>query len=329
MPFIITRNDITKIKADAIVNPTDSDFSHLGSIDKRIHDLAGEELDEKCKEKGHLEVGDAYITSSYNFKNCKYIIHTCGPIYKDGKHHEEELLASCYKRCLALAKEYQLKSITFPLISSGTFGFPKGKALEIARNEITSFLEDEDMTVNLLVYDKEAFDTSKRLFKEVKNFLKKITKDEERSYSFKFLSSNSVGSALNNLLEESIEDKEMVFGAPSFEPDLSFGEYLIELIDERKLKDSEVYKKANINRDVFNKIINGKTTIPKKKTCVALAVALKLDVDDTNELLSKAGYVLSESFVFDKIILYCLKNNEYNIFNINEILFENDQEILA
>ena len=327
MPFIISRNDITKIQADAIVNPTNSYFVHEGSIDKLIHDLAGKDLYEACKNRAPLEIGGAFISDSYNFKNCKYIIHTVGPVYSDGKHDEEGLLRACYYNCLNLAKQHHIESIVFPLISSGTFGFPKGRALEIAKEVITTFLEDEDILVELLVYDKEAFDTSKKIFKDVKDYLKLDEEEKESIVSLKSeaLRFNSLGKAAGVLSSiDYLCDEES-----AFEPDISFGKYLIELIDERGLKDSEVYKKANINRDVFNKIINDKVTKPKKKTCVALAIALKLDLAETNELLSKAGYVLSNSFIFDKIIIYCLNNNIYDIFDINDLLFENDQEILA
>lgn len=333
MPFIISRNDITKIKADAIVNPTNSYFIHEGSIDKQLHDLAGEELYEACKQRAPLEIGEAYITDSYDFKNCKYIIHTVGPIYDDGKHHEEELLRKCYINCLSLCKQFNIDSIVFPLISSGTFGFPKGRALEIAKEVITNYLEKEDILVELLVYDKEAFDTSKKIFKDVKDYLESEEINESISnFKEELLSIDFIGKASGPK-----SSKKAVFKVldalydeeSSFKPDISFGKYLIELIDDRGLKDSEVYKKANINRDVFNKIINDKVTKPKKKTCVALAISLKLNLIETNELLSKAGYILSNSFVFDKIIIYCISNDIYDIFEINELLFENDQEILA
>ena len=112
MPLEISRNDIRNIKANAIVNPSDMFLSGSGSIDKMIHELAGEDL---YKELSTiiLKQGKALITDSYNFKNCKYIIHTCGPIYQDGKHEEDKILESCYRECLALSRQYNLESIAF------------------------------------------------------------------------------------------------------------------------------------------------------------------------------------------------------------------------
>ena len=352
MPLNLSRNDIRMIECDAIVDPTDHIFSHSGSIDKEIHRLAGEELARKCAEFPMLETGEAVITPSYQFTNCHYIIHTCGPIYEDGTHNEAELLANCYRNCLKLALENGCASIAFPLIASGTFSFPKGQALKIATDTITDFLLNEEMEVYLLVYDKEAFDTSKKLFKDVEDYLapvhieedrvrysRDVTLDDISSFSLekaveagrpskkaeKQQRQKSLSTSLNSILSKELDlDLE-----DDFEPDESFGDYLIRLIDERKLKDPEVYKRANVSKDNFHKIISGKIKTPKKKTAVALAIALRLDLDGTNKLLGKAGLVLSPSYKFDKIIMYCLKNGQYDIFEINELLFANDQEVMC
>ncbi len=362
MPLSILRDDIRNISSDILVNPTDAGFSHSGGVDRMVREEAGEELERKCRELPELEVAQTVMTPAYDFRNYRYIIHVYGPTYIDGMHDEEKLLRDCYENCLKTAKDHSFKSITFPLISSGTFGFPKGKALRIAVDTIAAFLLEEEMDVNLLVYDRESYDTSSKLFVGVRDYLAGNAEKEKRIRNTEFRSAPSESirrrktektanmlpplsgrhpfdtkktkaesapyeeeTELNVYSSYSILPEESI----AFEPDQSFGEYLIRLIDERNMKDADVYKSANINRDVFNKIINNKVKVPKKKTCVALAIGLKPDLKETNELLSKAGYVLSGSFVFDQIIIYCIRKKEYNIFEINEVLYENDQEILG
>ena len=328
MPLQISRNDIRNIKVDAIVNPTDNFSSGSGGTDKIIHEMAGEELD-KALANVKIEVGEAIITSSYNCENCDYIIHTCGPIYQDGNSNEEDLLGCCYRNCLYIARDNNLESIAFPLISSGTFNFPKGKALKVATDTITEFLLDNEMEVYLLVYDKQSFDTANSLYVGIKDYLKNNLVKKSKLSSVK---ENKVF----NLYNDEILYEEKAYGAPiglneayHFEPDESFSECLIRMIDERKMLDPEVYKRANIDRKHFNHIKNTKNYKPKKETAVALAIGLRLNIDDTNELLERAGFVLSKSSKFDLIIKYCIENNIYDIYQINEILFEEDQKTLG
>ena len=151
MPFQIIREDITRVKVDAIVNPTDDTYTHLGGTDKRIHDVAGEKLYTECKRHGSLNVGDVCVTSSFNMKNCKYIIHTFGPVYVDGKHNEEELLIGCYENVLRCAIDNNIESIAIPLISTGSFRYPKKDALRVATNVITNFIYEHELDVYLLV----------------------------------------------------------------------------------------------------------------------------------------------------------------------------------
>ena len=333
MPLEISRNDIRNISVDAIVNPTDMFLSGSGSIDEIIHEAAGEELDKRLSGL-NLDTGKAFITESYNLKNCKYIIHTCGPIYQDGSHNEDETLASCYRECLLLAKEYNLESIAFPLIASGTFMFPKGQALKIATDTITQFLLDNETRVYLLVYDKKAFDIANKLYTNIRNYLDDNFHDD---ISMKYSSSIQIKENRKHnspkkqqhtavyLYEE--ERCDAAYGR--FEPDESFSECLIRMIDEKGLLDPEVYKKANIDRKHFNHIKNDKYYKPRKETAVALAIGMCLNIKDTNTLLERAGFVLSNSSKFDLIIKYCIENKIYNIYQINEILFEEDQKTLG
>ena len=344
MPLQISRNDIRNITADAIVDPTDHFLSGSGSADHIIHQMAGEQLEKELSQYGYLESGEALITAAYQCENCSYIIHTCGPVYIDGNHNEAETLASCYEQCLKIAKEKGLGSIVFPLIASGNFSFPKGQALKIATDTITSFLLENEMDVSLLVYDRESFDSASKLYSDIRNYLDRyLYPREPRSsavgyHSSKKKKSSSMedsGISFSGSFEMADAEKSSYVPMPQqmdsyrFEPDESFSECLIRMIDERGLKDPEVYKKANIDRKLFNHIINDKYYRPKKETAVALAIGMKLNMKDTATLLERAGYVLSKAIKFDLIIRYCIEHRIYNIFEINEILFAEDQKTLG
>ena len=266
MPFQIIREDITRVRVDAVVNPTDDAYTHLGGSDKRIHDVAGEELYTECKRHGSLNVGDVCITSSFNMKNCKYIIHTFGPIYVDGKHNEEELLIGCYENVLRCAIDNNIESIAIPLISTGSFNYPKKDALRVATNVITNFIYDNELDVYLLVYDKEAFDISNSLYRDIHNYLEDNgVYDDVRAYrsrvpskAFGFMSM-PVGSSLS---EHEVLDKEFSF--VDFVEDESFNDCLRRLIREKNLIESDVYKRANLTKQAFNGIYNeGKVNISR------------------------------------------------------------------
>ncbi|MBQ6477855.1 MAG: macro domain-containing protein [Erysipelotrichaceae bacterium] len=343
MPLEISRNDIRNISADAIVCPTDVFLSGSGGVDRIIHELSGEKLDEFCFGIGHISAGEAVLSDSFDLKGYRYIIHTCGPNYTDGKHQEVELLTSCYRRCLNIAKEQKLESIVFPLIASGSFSFPKGQALRIATDTITDFLNDNEMKVSLLVYDKESFDTANRLYLDIQDYLDgqlrssahHTAKKARKTYQDTFFVDGMMPEQAGRLYEEDAvvpkytTSVEYVYEEEKFEPDESFSECLIRMIDERGLPDPEVYKKANIDRKHFNHIKNTKNYRPKKETAVALAIGMRLNMEDTNILLERAGYVLSKAIKFDLIIRYCIEHRIYNIYQVNEILFEQDQKTLG
>jgi O-acetyl-ADP-ribose deacetylase (regulator of RNase III) len=336
MPLEIIRNDITKVHADAIVNAANSSLLGGGGVDGAIHRAAGPELLAECRTLGGCETGQAKITKGYNLP-AKYVIHTVGPVWHGGGSNEEKLLADCYRNSLELAKKHNLESIAFPLISSGAYGYPKDKAMRTAISVIGDFLLDNEMTVILVIYDKAAFILSEKLFSSITQYIDHRY-IEDHPYS------------LRNRLEEEHQFKEIYLGEGfplSIEIpvpveksrrslddvvnqlDETFSQMLLRLIDEKGMTDAETYKKANIDRKLFSKIRNDINYKPSKATSIAFAIALKLNLDETKDLLLKAGFALSHSSKFDIIIEYFIEDCNYNIFEINEALFAFDQNLLG
>lgn len=328
MPLQIVRNDITKMKVDAIVNAANTSLLGGGGVDGAIHRAAGPKLLAECRKLNGCPTGDAKMTKGYRLK-AKYIIHTVGPIYRDGHHQEEKLLRSCYQKSLALALEKDCDSIAFPLISAGAYGYPKDQALQIAIEEISHFLLEHDMMVYLVIFDLKAFQISAKLFAHIQSYI-----DDHYVISH----SDAVSSLRRNrkaLLDESpVMEGPVYYEALNLEDalkqiDESFSEMLMRKIDEAGMKDSECYKKANVDRKLFSKIRSHKNYKPSKKTVLAFAIALELPLDETNDMLKKAGYALSHSNKFDIIVEYFIIHKHYDIYEINEALFAFDQPLLG
>lgn len=324
MPLQIVRNDITKMKCDAIVNAANNSLLGGGGVDGAIHRAAGNELLNECRKLGGCRTGEAKITGAYKLP-CKYVIHTVGPVWQGGNYHEEELLSSCYRNSLQLAKAYECESVAFPLISSGVYGYPKEQALQVAINEICKFLADNDMLVYIVVFDKDGFRVSKKLVRDIAEYI------DEHYVETHYSENRSRG--LSSLLRQP-ETYPMQTAALNLadvvnQLDESFSQMLLRKIDEKGLTDSQCYKKANVDRKLFSKIRNNVNYKPKKTTAIAFAVALELSLDETKEMLQKAGYALSHSNKFDVIIEYFIQKGEYDIFTVNEALFEFDQVLLG
>ena len=336
MPLEIIRNDITKVHAEAIVNAANSSLLGGGGVDGAIHRAAGPELLAECRALGGCEPGQAKITKGYKLP-AKYVIHTVGPVWQGGKSNEEKLLSACYKNSLALAKEYHLESIAFPLISSGAFGYPRDKALQTAISVIGEFLLENDMTVFLVVFDKASFMLSEKLFSSITQYIDDKYIEEgkfERRYSFsqkrRTSESDLSESKCLSMIAMSIEEKPKRNLADLVKQiDETFSQMLIRLIDEKGMTDAETYKKANIDRKLFSKIRNDVDYKPSKSTVVAFSIALKLNLDETKDLLLRAGFALSHSSKFDIIIQYFIEHGNYNIFELNEALFAFGQNLLG
>lgn len=345
MPLQIIRNDITKIECDAIVNAANSSLLGGGGVDGAIHKAAGKGLLFECMKLGGCKVGQAKITGAHKLP-CKYVIHTVGPKWKGGQNGEKELLESCYRESLKLAIVNNCETIAFPLISSGVYGYPKDQALRVAVDVITQFLLEHDMLVYIVVFDKSAFQISEKLFTDIASYID--DKYVDTHFEFNRTHRNEYGESTllgeTQILSDELEDRDTAQFAsqPSMampklhslddalnQIDESFSEMLLRKIDERGMKDSECYKKANIDRKLFSKIRSDAHYKPSKTTAIAFAIALELPLEETKNFLMKAGFALSHSNKFDIIIEYFITNGNYNIFEINEALFAFDQSLLG
>lgn len=331
MPFEIIRADITRVKADAIVNAANPALKMGGGVCGAIFKAAGpEDLQAECDKIGGCKTGQAVITKGYKLP-AKYIIHTVGPVYRGGNYNEEDLLRSAYLNSLNLAKEHGLESIAFPLISSGIYGYPKNEALKVAISAISDFLTDNEMHVYLVMFNKEAFAFSEKLFGKIRKYIDdRYVEEKELLDSGRMLQEEYVQFHASLMERDLIKEKKpRSLEDVVNELDETFSEMLLRLIDEKGMTDVETYKKANIDRKLFSKIRTDKNYRPKKNTVLAFAVALELNVDETRDLLQKAGYALSRSNKFDIIVEYFLEEKNYNIFEINEALFAFDQPLLG
>ena len=346
MPLQIIRQDITKMHVDAIVNTTNEEMIGYSGVDLAVHEGAGPKLDAECAGIAPLGLGTAKITAGYDLP-AKYIIHTSGPVWHGGLLGESIILKSCYIESLKLAVEKGLESVAFPLISSGAYGYPKEQVLKFAVQVITEFLDEHELEVYLCVFDKTSYEFSKELFDEIREFIDDEYAEEQEYCSDEAFLNIDFISAFSYQEEEDSEPPAPMqeIRAPKFlrestaekslheymeTKEKSFGWKLFELIDESGMTDVECYKKANVDRKTFSKIrSNPDTYKPSKQTAVAFAIALKLDIDETQELLATAGLTLSRSFTFDKIIRYFIQKGNYNVFEINEALFEFDQVLLG
>ena len=328
MPLIIVRNDITKMSVDAIVNAAKESLLGGGGVDGCIHRAAGPELLAECRTLSGCKTGDAKITKAYRLP-CRYVIHTVGPVWNGGSHGERKQLASCYRTSLALAKKHGCETVAFPLISSGVFGYPKDQALRVAVDSISEFLAKNDMTVYLVIFSRAAYQIGNKLFADIATYIDDHYVDAHTDLRRERMRRMGV---VESRMLTACEGAPMAAGwldEALAHLDAGFSETLLKLIDRSGKKDAEVYKKANVDRKLFSKIRNNPDYKPSKSTAIAFAIALELDLDETRDLIARAGYALSASSKFDVIIEYFIGQKKYDIFEINEALFAFDQSLLG
>lgn len=350
MPLFIINDDITRLKVDAIVNAANNSLLGGGGVDGCIHRAAGPELLKECRTLNGCETGDAKITKGYKLP-AKYVIHTVGPIWRGGRNGEEELLKSCYNRSLKLAIENKCESIAFPMISAGVYGYPKYNAMQVAKNTINLFLEklEGDIDVYIVLFGKDTSDFFD-IEKGIKSYLdSNLITDKTNIFDWAInactIGASSVGAPAAFLKsafkkEKLFESRESCCQKTSLDDALnnseeSFSSMVMRKIKELELNEVSCYKAANVNKQIFSKIRSSAgenendNYQPTKSTAMSFALALKLPLSESKELLEKAGYAFSRSDKTDIIVEYCISNSIYDIFRVNEILFTYNQPVLG
>lgn len=354
MPFKIVRNDITKVRADVIVNTANPNPICASGTDLAIYEAAGKEkLLEERASIGKIARGNVAVTGAYNL-NAKYIIHTVGPVWEDGNNHEFEILESCYRKSLLKAVELNCESIAFPLISTGVYGFPKDKALQIAVSVFSEFLLENDMQIILVVFDKKSFQLSSQIVGDIDSYIDANYVRRSHSREYPVRRSDIVRSGARSeeeyyerlLRKEAeysclLEEEKETLAEPCMSPSdisledqlanigASFHDRLFELIDEAQLDNKDVWKRANLDRKHFSKIQCDQNYHPKKKTVMALCIALELDLDQSKDLLARADWAFSPSSKVDLIVQKAIIDKQYDIMQLNVTLFKYTNEILG
>lgn len=340
MPLQIIRQDITKMRVDAIVNTTNEEMIGYSGVDYAVHRGAGHELDAECAKIAPLGLGCVKMTKGYNL-DAKYIIHTSGPVWHGGLQGESIILRSCYNEALKLAHQSGFESIAFPLISAGAYGYPKDQVLKFAIQVITEFLSDHELTVFICILDRNSYEFSRTLYSELSEIInedrEELLLEEEVCCSARYEAPRALRRSIRTIAAPKCsaplpQELGSAAGQSLHEymkkMDKSFAYKLFDYIDEKGMTDVECYKKANVDKKTFSKIkCNPDKYKPSKQTAVAFAIALKLNLDETQDLLASAGLTLSRSFTFDKIIRYFIQKEIYDIFEINEALFEFDRTV--
>ena len=386
MPLLFVRNDIAKMRCDAIVNAANASLLGGGGVDGAIHRAAGPGLLEECRTLGGCLTGDAKVTKAYDL-HAKIVIHTVGPVWEGGDHGERGLLESCYRRSLELAEARGCDSVAFPLISAGAYGYPPDKAFDVAVRTIRKFLDTSDMTVYLVLFGVPDFLRNDPIIREMESFIDdayvaaNLDRDRERSRRMYWqlraerpVSAPEEGSfghphpPFSDACEDAPEPEPMpeaeivsasdtqeqraILHAPRMKrppkqlkpqsaakdpdwdeilrkADKGFSETLLEMIDAKGITDAQCYRRANVDRRLFSKIRSNPAYRPGKALVFAFAVALRLSPEETEKLLNRAGFALSESSAFDLILKHFILNGIYDIDRINIVLCKYDLPLLG
>ncbi len=343
MSLKIVRNDITKMQVDAIVNTANPLPRYSEGTDSAIYMAAGEEeLLAARREIGSLEAGQVAITPGFRLP-AKYIIHAVSPMYIDGESGEEELLRSCYGKSLKLACENGCKSIAFPLIATGCFGYPKEEGMRIALDEINAFLMNHEMLIYLVVFDTEATRLGRNIYPELEEYIDKhyVEEKKKKEYKISFRPMNSMamksrvdeefcmaapkadGICMEGADEEAFfEERESALEERMKRISDTFQEYLMYLIESKNLSNADVYKRAYLTKQLFSKIKLNPDYHPDKGTALRLCIGAMLNLDETKDLLARAGYALSPCDKRDVIFSFFIEQGLYDMLDI-DIALEN------
>lgn len=376
MPFKIVRNDLTKMQVDVIVNTANPKPKYSSGTDTAVYKAAGEEeLLAERKKIGYMNEGEVAITPGFKLP-AKYIIHAVSPRYIDGNSGEEDKLRDCYKKSLALAVKHECKSVAFPLIATGSFGYPKEEGMRIALDEINAFLMKQDMQVYLVVFDTAATKLGLNLYPDLEAYIDHnyVCDKREEEYGDRYFGSIRSDEPEYDAYRRERADMEerlkrssrnMQIGAPlaqidecsiapcvpvctesklfdEFDDDYydfleenesalkermehmsdTFQEYLMYLISTKKLTNAEVYKKAIVTKQLFSKIKLNPDYHPDKATAMRLCVGARLNLDETKDLLTRAGYALSPCDKRDIIFSFFIEHEVFDMIEIDIALEE-------
>ena len=367
MPLKIVRNDITKMNTEAIVNTANAHVTVGPGCDSAVYKAAGyDELLTYRKEKiGYIPEGEVFVTPGFSLQ-AKYIIHAVSPHYQDGDQKEEEKLRSCYRKSLLLAKEKGIKSIAFPLISTGGFGYPKEEGIRIAVDEINAFLLSNDMDIFLVVFDTQSTLLGEKIYPELEayidhNYVYSVRKMEYGNAYFgskpvdapDYIAHLNIIQELEGRLRRNSVRKERMLNANMEAPEMpaeedacdcvcdlwngevaaqeefenklnerlahksdTFSEYLMYLIESKGMKNADVYNRACVDRRYFSKIKNNKDFHPEKIKALCLCVGARLNLDETKDLLARAGYAISPADLTDIIFTFFIEHKYYDVVEI-------------
>ena len=352
MPFEIIREDITRVEADAIVNTANPEPEIGGGTDWAIHAAAGPELLEARRQIGSLRPGQSAATAAFALP-ARYVLHTVGPVWIDGRHGEEELLRRAYDSALSLAAELDCRSVAFPLMAAGTYGFPRDLALATAVRAFTDFLLEHEMKIFLALFNAEAFGIARSLFDDLKSYVddnyveRRIEEEYAADVTATSLPRGNARRAQTRrsrragaLAGACFDAAPPAAGAPGGKAEKNrasrplpleellsrqencFSEYLRYLLREGEGMDWVVYKRAEVSRQLFSKILNNPGYQPTRSTAIQLAIGLQLDLNGTQKLLERAGYALTRSSKADLVVQYCIEKKLYSISFINEALLD-------
>lgn len=341
MPFEIIRNDLANMRTDAIVNTANPKPIVGAGTDAAIHQKAGPQLLEARQKIGNIRPGTSAITPAFGL-DARYVIHTVGPVWQGGFLGEQAKLRSCYDSALHLAVEWGCDSIAFPLISTGAYGFPKNLALQTAIAAFNEFLTDHEMEIYLVVWDRDSLRLSEKRFHSIASYIDERYVQTHTIREYRRESAN-FGRCPSSALEESAQcapsaapvrrpkapSKKLSLKEMLQQTDAGFTETLLKLIDQSSQKDSTIYKKALLSKQHFSKIRSNPDYRPTKATAISLALALELDLEQTKDLIGRAGYALTDSSKSDIIIRYFIEHKIYDLVEINIALYEFDQSLLG
>ncbi len=344
--------DVTTLQVDAVVNVINFEREDGGSVNHAIHAAAGPELKDYCETAGRCPVGGAKLTSAFNLP-ARYIIHTVAPLWRDGREQEEKWLAACYQRSLELAAKYNCRKVAIPVFSAGCSGFPFGKALQTAYDTCRYCLTEKNLTLDILLV-LYAWDTgcntqgerAAAMFNTVAEYVKTHHQLEEDKIRMLRLAEGAkpyFPEEAQNIREIMMPDGATMIVVPQgvrlqysvrsvlpeekelpdrkdFVPEDPFTKKLLRYMDAKGMTAPAVYSEAGYDRKLFSKIQSDPDYHPRKYTVVRFALALKLNLQETEDLLNAAGFALSRSMLADLVIEYCITNNLRSVWEVNSIL---------